>query len=91
MEQSEARRIFVGARVAAAQRLAETGRQFLADPTDDHWFFFLSALGDISRLESSPIAGEALAGVPSVGRESRVARALKRVRAGPELNDRRAR
>jgi hypothetical protein len=79
MEQSEARRIFVGARVAAAQRLVETGRRFLDDPSDEQWFFFLSALGDISQLEASSVAAEAFAGVREDARRSRIAVVVRAV------------
>jgi hypothetical protein len=60
LEQAEARRIFAQARVAAARRALESGQAFCGDPTDEHWFDFLGALGDIWRLEASPLAREAL-------------------------------
>jgi hypothetical protein len=60
LEQSEARRIFAQARIAAARRSLESGEVFCDDPTDEHWFDFLGALGDVWRLEASPLAREAL-------------------------------
>jgi hypothetical protein len=60
MEDSEARRIFARARIAAAERVLEKGRVFCDDPTDENWAEFVSALGDISRLEASPLGRRSL-------------------------------
>jgi hypothetical protein len=64
MEKSQARRIYAQARIAAAQRVFETGNSFRDDPTDERWAAFVRALADISRLEASPLAGDVLGSGP---------------------------
>jgi hypothetical protein len=61
VEKHKARRIFAQARVAAAQRIVETGRLYLAEGSEERWRDFQQAIDDISRLEASPLAREALA------------------------------
>ena len=59
-ETPDPRRVFAQARVAAAQRIVETGKAFCTDMSDENWFDFLDAVADIQRLESSPLARRAL-------------------------------
>jgi hypothetical protein len=60
MEESEARRIFARTRIAAAERVLETGRAFCDDPTEERWAEFVQVLEDVSRLEASPLGRQSL-------------------------------
>ena len=60
MEEFEARRIFARTRIAAAERVLETGRAFCDDPTEENWAEFVQVLADISRLEASPLGRQSL-------------------------------